>query len=145
MDPTSSAGQPTSRRHCWVQTIYERPSSDEELGLVSGEIFNCVYKNYRILELAHWVAHACEPIKKVDIQVDYSNTNTRSYRVSGNKAMERLGFTPKVSVYDSVLEIIEQTKDFKPLDYQHPRYYNIQWLNLLTEVEEVLKNSGAIL
>ena len=40
---------------------------------VHGKIFNVVGKNYRILELAHWVREALKPVKKVEIEVDYTD------------------------------------------------------------------------
>ena len=36
---------------------------------VAGEIFNLVHKNYRILELGHWIAEIIKPMKKVDVEV----------------------------------------------------------------------------
>src|SRR5579871_109939 len=58
---------------------------------IHGRIFNVVGKNYRILELAHWVREAFKPIKRVEIEVDYSNYKTRSYRVSGQRIESELG------------------------------------------------------
>ena len=55
-----------------------------------------VGKNYRILELAHWVREALKPVKKVEIEVDYTTYKTRSYRVSGERIETVLGVKPLV-------------------------------------------------
>src|SRR5262249_51308350 len=65
---------------------------------VHGKIFNVVGKNYRILELAHWVREALKGDRKVEIEVDYSNQKTRSYRVSGERIQQTLGVKPLVPV-----------------------------------------------
>ena len=112
---------------------------------VRGQIFNLVFKNFRILELAHWVREAFKPIKPLEIEVDYSHFQTRSYRVSGQKIESTLGFKPSISVKSSVEQMVRMIQKNGYTDFLNPRYYNIQWLTLLCEMETTLKRMGSVL
>ena len=119
----------------------ERESPDDK---VHGKIFNVVGKNYRILELAHWVREAFKPIKRIEIDVDYSNYKTRSYRVSGQRIETDLGVKPMVGVKESVEHMIRMTGENGQLDVYNPRYYNIDWMTMLHDMEETLKRIGSV-
>jgi nucleoside-diphosphate-sugar epimerase len=112
--------------------------------LVHSKIFNVVEKNYRILELAHWVREAFKPIKKIEIEVDYTSYKTRSYRVSGQRIETVLGVKPLVNVKESVEMIIRSIHSNSHLDLFNPRYYNIQWMTLLADMEDTLKRIGGV-
>jgi nucleoside-diphosphate-sugar epimerase len=111
---------------------------------VHGQIFNLVFKNYRVLELAHWVREAFKPIKKLEIEVDYSHYRTRSYRVSGQKIETVLGFKPSTPVKESVEQMVKMIQKNGYTDFLNPKYYNIQWLMLLSEMEGRLKRMGSV-
>ena len=111
---------------------------------VRGQVFNLVYKNYRILELAHWVREAFKPIRTLEIEVDYSHYRARSYRVSGQKIETVLGFKPTVAVKDSVERMVQTIQRSGHTDFLNPKYYNIQWLTLLCEMEATLKRIGSV-
>jgi nucleoside-diphosphate-sugar epimerase len=111
---------------------------------VCGRIFNVVEKNYRVLELAHWVREAMKPFKKVEIEVDYSTYKTRSYRVSGKRIEVELGFRPLVGVKESVERMVKMIHQNGYDDLHHPRYYNIAWMTLLQEMEETLRRLGSV-
>jgi nucleoside-diphosphate-sugar epimerase len=111
---------------------------------VHGKIFNVVGKNYRILELAHWVREALKPVKKVEIEVDYTTYKTRSYRVSGERIQSVLGVKPLVGVKDSVEQMLRQVDEYKQMDLYNPRYYNIEWMTLLSDMESTLKRIGGV-
>ncbi len=111
---------------------------------VHGKIFNVVGKNYRILELAHWVREALKPIKKVEIEVDYTTYKTRSYRVSGERIQSVLGVKPLVGVKESVEHMLRQVDEHKQMDLYNPRYYNIEWMTLLADMEQTLKRIGGV-
>jgi len=111
---------------------------------VRGQVFNLVYKNYRILELAHWVREAFKPIRTLEIEVDYSHYRARSYRVSGQKIETVLGFKPAVAVKDSVERMVQTIQRSGHTDFLNPKYYNIQWLTLLCEMEATLKRIGSV-
>lgn len=114
---------------------------EAEEGKVSGQIFNLIYKNYRILELAHWVRKALREIKGLnpEIEVDYSPRKDRSYRISGEKIKKVLGWEPKISVEESLKDMIKKIEEYGYTDYMNPRYYNIEWMKLLNEVAELQK------
>ena len=113
---------------------------------IRGEIFNLVYKNYRVLELAHRVKEALAKIGiDVVLDVNYDEVDDRSYRVSGQKIKKFLGFTPSISVEDGVKEIAGILRDGQYRDFDHPIYYNLRWIKLLVEIEERLKKTGKVL
>lgn len=108
---------------------------------VCGEIFNLVYKNYRVLELAHWVRKALRELKGMDpeIEVDYSPRKDRSYRVSGEKIKKVLSWEPKISVEESLKDMIKKIEEYGYTDWMNPKYYNIAWMKLLNDVVELQK------
>jgi nucleoside-diphosphate-sugar epimerase len=111
---------------------------------VHGKIFNVVGKNYRILELAHWVREALKGVKKVEIEVDYTTYKTRSYRVSGERIQSMLGVKPLVGVKEAVEHMIRQIDEYHQMDLYNPRYYNIEWMTLLSDMEQTLKRIGGV-
>lgn len=112
---------------------------------VHGRIFNVVGKNYRILELAHWVREALKPIRKVEIEVDYSNHKTRSYRVGGQRIETELGVKCVVGVKESVEHMVRMLEqNGGPMEAYHPRYYNIEWMTLLSTMEKTIKSIGGV-
>ena len=111
---------------------------------VKGEIFNLVYKNFRILELGHWIREIIKPYKKVEVEVLFGTKESRSYRVSGEKIKDVLGVEPKVSIEAAVLEIWEILRTGRYSDFSNPIYYNIEWMKLLTDMEQKLKVIGKV-
>jgi nucleoside-diphosphate-sugar epimerase len=111
---------------------------------VHGEIFNISYRNYRILELAHWVKEALVDIRDVEIIVDYAPLKGRSYRVSTSKIESSLGFRPQVSVKDSVVNMVRQIESQSKNDFMNPVYYNIQWMTQLDRMEKTLRRVGPV-
>lgn len=112
---------------------------------VKGEIFNVVYKNFRILELAHWIKDALkEKLRNVDIEVQFGTVESRSYRISGDKIKDALGFEPKLSVEAAAREILSVLQKGKYNDFSNPIYYNINWMKQLVEMEEKLKTIGKV-
>jgi nucleoside-diphosphate-sugar epimerase len=111
---------------------------------VSGEIFNLVNKNFKILELGHLVREILKPFKKVEIDVLFGTKESRSYRVSGKKIKRVLGFEPKISVEQAVKEIWNILSSGRYTDFSNPIYYNIQWMKLLVEMEQRLKAIGRV-
>lgn len=102
---------------------------------VRGQIFNVVYKNYRVLELAHWIQKALRETKGInpEIVVDYSTRIDRSYRISGSKLKKTLWWEPRISVEESIKNMITNIEKCGFTDYMHPKYYNIEWMKLLSE------------
>ncbi len=113
---------------------------------VCGEIFNLSFKNYRMLELAHWIEKSFRELGlgEVKIEIDYSERKDRNYRVSAKKIKDVLNFYPTVSVEESVRNMVENLKLNGYTDYYHPRYYNISWMMMLMEMEKTLTSMGKI-
>ncbi len=111
---------------------------------VHGRIFNVVGKNYRILELAHWVREALKPIRKVEIEVDYTSHKTRSYRVSGERIEAELGVKSLLGVKESVETMVKNLDEYNQMDLWNPRYYNIQWMTLLSDMEHTIRRIGGV-
>jgi hypothetical protein len=80
-----------------------------------------------------------------DINVDYENRLVRSYRISGKKAERVLGFSPRVSVEESVARMVRQVRALGLTDYSHPRYYNIEWMKALEEAAGIVRRHGYVL
>ena len=115
------------------------------IGKVRGQIFNIVYRNYRILELAHYVVNCLKGICEVKINVEYSDRPNRSYRMDGSKIKRMIGFEPEISVFDALKHLVKSVVGKQdPMDLINPRYYNIAWMSLLHEAEKIVKNSGSV-
>ena len=113
--------------------------------LVRGQVFNVVQRNYRIAELALRVRTALrEAGVEADVAPDYGYRGVRSYRVSGRKIEQVLGYRAEVSVEDSVKNMVAQLRAQGTVDLEHPRHYNIRWLRLLEEADKVLKVTGSV-
>ncbi len=112
---------------------------------VRGQIFNICYKNIRISELALRVREALGAVGvQSDIHVDYGYRGVRSYRISDAKIQRVLGFTPVVSLEESVKGMVENIRSYNYTDYEHPKYYNIQWMRLLEEANKVIQVTGSV-
>jgi len=113
---------------------------------VRGEVFNLVYGNYRIFDLAHLVRIALAEIGiDVGVDVNYDQVDSRSYKTRGEKITELLGFAPSVSVEAGVKEIAEVLRSGRYRDFDHPIYYNMRWMKLLVDIEDRLRKTGRVL
>lgn len=114
--------------------------------LVKGQVFNVVYQNFRIAELGLRVREALRSVGvSADIHADYQYRGVRNYRVSGKKIERVLGFTPLVSVEEAVREMVGCIRAFGCENFDHPIYYNIQWIQLLEEAKEIIDVTGSVL
>ncbi len=112
---------------------------------VGGEIFNVVYRNFRISEVALRVRSALRTAGvEVDIRPDYRYKGVRSYRVSGEKIKERLGIVPELSIEDSVTDMVERLRAQGPVNFDDPIYYNIDWMKTLEKADEIIRITGRI-
>ena len=128
----------TDMAKCYIACI-EAPTGD-----VGGQIFNVSHKNYRILELAHWVKKALEGLADVEIDVEYGNQTIRDYRVSTRKIETVLGYRAVVPVHVSARQMAKKVMAGITADFDNPKYYNIKWLELLVEIEAHLRRMGSI-
>jgi len=112
---------------------------------VRGQIFNIIYRNMRISELALRVKEGLATHGvKIEIVPDYGYEGVRNYRVSARKIETVLDFRPVVTIEESVANCLEKLRSLSMTDFENPRYYNIRWLKLLEEAEQVLGAPGAL-
>jgi nucleoside-diphosphate-sugar epimerase len=124
----------------WRPLLHIRDAVDAYIHLLSaptdkirGEAFNVIHKNYRVLELAHWVTEVIERRYGVDVRVKRDRTGnsaSRSYFVSGDKIAERLGFSADRGVEEAVVAMWDALErgDFGHEPENDPHYFNIRWL-----------------
>jgi signal recognition particle subunit SEC65 len=113
--------------------------------MVAGQVFNVVYQNFRISELAIRVRKALRELGyEVDVNPDYGYKGVRSYRIAGDRAERVLGVKPVVAVEESVRHIVEQLHEHHFTDWDNPRYYNIRWMKLLEEAEDIIGVTGSV-
>ena len=101
---------------------------------VNGEIFNITNGNFRISELALRVRNKLEQMGiPCDLRPEYDYRNLRSCQASGQKIAQRLGFVPKVTVEQTVEDLVEKIRGGAFHDPNDPVFHNIRWLDLLEE------------
>jgi nucleoside-diphosphate-sugar epimerase len=113
---------------------------------VSGEIFNITNGNYRISELALRVQHKLARMNvRCELRPDYEYRNLRSCQASGTKIASRLGFVPKVTVEQSVEDLVSKIQGGAFHDPNDPAFHNIRWLDLLEEARARAGYSESVL
>jgi len=104
-------------------------------GDVGGEIFNVMQENYQVRQLAMLVAGSLSLRgRNVVLEEAPLPKLVRDYRMSNLKLTQRLGFTPAVTVLESIDVMLRKL----PLDdvgwLANPRWYNIAWMSVLEEM-----------
>jgi nucleoside-diphosphate-sugar epimerase len=112
-------------------------------GKIRGEAFNLVHKNYRVLELAHWITEIIEQHRGVEAYVKRNRVAgefKRSYYVDGSKVTKALGLRPERGIKEGTLEIYDALErgDFGGEPENDSRFFNIRWL------KEMMSKEGAI-
>jgi len=119
---------------------------ESDADLISGQIFNLAAGNFRISELALRTQRALRELGiEVDLDIDYSYRLVRSYRISPQRIQRVLGFTPRISLEESVRGMVEKIRRRGYTDFSHPRYYNIEWMKLLEQTVGVLSRHRYVL
>ncbi len=107
---------------------------------VAGKLFNVVQENYQIRELASIIARAVQPlVGPIEITPVPATGRKRDYRCSNARLTAATGWTPARTPCDSVDSVLAHVKDIDGQEMLHPRYYNLRWMQLLSEVHESLK------
>jgi nucleoside-diphosphate-sugar epimerase len=113
---------------------------------VTGEIFNVTNGNYRISELALRVQSRLREMDiPCDLRPDYDFRNLRSCQISGKKIAQRLGFTPTVTVEETVEDLVGRIRGGAVPDPGDPSFHNIRWLDLLEETRTQAGFSRSVL
>ena len=111
---------------------------------VSGQILNVLSGNFPVLKLAHEVRRALEHQKGIRLDLDVQQVGvSRSYRVDGSRFREVIGFEPSLDIVSSAGEMWNELE--KGVDIENPIYYNIRWLELMSDMQRRLKAMGGSL
>ena len=104
---------------------------------IRGQIFNVLEENYQIRQLAMLVAGSLALLPqriRVDLQEAPLPSLVRNYRMSNSKLSRVLGFTPSITVLESIENMLKMLPIERVEDFGHPKYYNIQWMTLLEAI-----------
>lgn len=103
---------------------------EQEDKKIQKKIYNVGYENFKVGEIAEMVSKTLGG----NISIDTIPTDdNRSYHVSSKKIKEELGFIPKRSIEDAVLDLkraFESDKIKNPMD--DIKYYNIKTMQAIT-------------
>jgi nucleoside-diphosphate-sugar epimerase len=112
---------------------------------VAGRVFNVVQENYQVKDLARYVACAVEQIVgPIDLVNVPATGRKRDYRTSNRRLTEATGWMPERTVRDSIDSILANVGEVDGQELLHPRYYNLRWMQLLTEVHEWQKQYSRV-
>jgi nucleoside-diphosphate-sugar epimerase len=116
------------------------PASD-----VRGEIFNVVLGNYQIRDLAVMVRGVMKrqsfDVRLVEVPAP---PRVRDYRCSNAKMTRVLGFTPRVTIPASIANMISWITSDGYMEFDNPRFYNTQWMELLKERAGRRASAGSV-
>jgi nucleoside-diphosphate-sugar epimerase len=113
---------------------------------VRGEIFNVLHSNYQIRELAMLVAGSVQMMgRSVTLSEQPAPRLTRDYECSNTKLASTLGFMPSRSVVEAIAGILASIDVEDRTMLTDPRYYNIRWLELLSELTPQIDHFKAAL
>lgn len=145
---TVHAGGEMWRPLCHIQDACEAYINALELPdeLVRAKAFNVLHKNYRILELAHWIKYVLRDKKHIEVDVMYADgVPPRSYQVSGERFHNVFGYSPHRGIAESAMNLWQRMEQGVAVDFNNPEYYNIIWLKLLTSMQSKLDAMGTVL
>ncbi len=93
--------------------------------MIAGKIFNAGYENQKVLDIAKMVQKV---IGKEGLEITVTPTNdNRSYRVSSEKIKNELGFVPKHTIEEAIIDLRDAFSDGKISNpMEDIRYYNIR-------------------
>ena len=102
---------------------------DAEASAVRGQAVNVVYANLRVCEMALRVRETLRAMGiTTDVRAEYTQAKSRSYRVSGRRLAQAVGFRPTVSIEESVRGAVDGFHRHGMDDFENPKYYNTRWL-----------------
>lgn len=96
---------------------------------LNGKIYNAGYENHKVKDIALLVRKALG--KDVEIVTTPTDDN-RSYHVNSDKIADELGFVPKYTIEDAVIELKEAfDKGLLPDSMSDEKYFNIKLMQAL--------------
>jgi nucleoside-diphosphate-sugar epimerase len=118
---------------------------DAPVERVGGEIFNLMQENYQVRQLAMLVAGSLLVMgRRVALEDAPLPKIVRDYRMTNLKLTQVVGFTPAVTVLESIDVMLKRL----PLDdvsfLTDPRHQNIAWMTLLEEIHAAQRPFASI-
>ena len=97
---------------------------------INKQIFNVGYQNLTVLEIAHKVKKIIEKKNKIDVKIEITESDdNRSYHINSDKIYDHLGYKPKRTVEDAILELIDAfDNNLIPNSFDNNIYYNVKRL-----------------
>ena len=104
------------------------------LDVVGGEIFNLMQENYQVRQLAMLVAGSLLLIgRTMKLEGRAAANIVRDYRMTNLKMTQLTGFTPAVTVLESIDFMLKQLPIDDVAFLANPRHNNIAWMTMLEE------------
>lgn len=95
---------------------------------IAGDVFNVGYENRTVMELAYIV----QEVIGDDVTIETKPTNDpRSYHISSEKIKKKLGFKPKKTIRDAILDMKNAFESGLIPDYENIIYYNVKKMKVL--------------
>ena len=118
---------------------------DAPIDIVGGEIFNLMQENYQVRQLAMLVAGSLlllgRTIKLEDAPLP---PIVRDYRMTNLKMTQRTGFTPAVTVLESIDTMLKMLPIDDVAFLTNPRHNNIAWMTMLEETHAAQRPFASI-
>lgn len=93
-----------------------------DIDKINGKIYNAGWENIKVSEIANLVK---EIIGNVKVEV-VTTDDIRSYHVSSEKIKKDIGFVPKKTVRDAIIDLKKAFEEGKIPDIDNEKYYNIK-------------------
>jgi nucleoside-diphosphate-sugar epimerase len=97
---------------------------------IRNEVFNCGFQNMSIMDIAKTVKKVVENLfpEKGDIPIEITTSDDpRSYHINSEKIHRVLGFKPKHSIEEAVIDLCRAFKEGKlPNSFEDDKYFNVR-------------------
>lgn len=101
---------------------------NEKKELIAGQTFNAGFENLKVIETAKLVQKVLAPR---EIKIVIANIiDPRDYHISSEKIKKQLGFQPKFTVKDMILELAEAFEKELIPNPENDKYYNIRKMKI---------------
>lgn len=102
---------------------------------IKNQVFNCGFQNMSIMSIAQIVKKVVEQVfpEKGGIPIDVTTSDDpRSYHINSDKIYRELGFKPKYSIEDAVMDLCQAFKEGKlPNSFDDNKYYNVRTMKAI--------------
>ena len=96
---------------------------------INKKVYNAGYENYKVKDIARMVQSIVG--RHIPIRITPSHDN-RSYHISSDKIHEELGFSPKHTVQEAIIDLKKAFEENKiPNPLTNNRYYNIKTMQAI--------------